>query len=275
MNERYSDYGRTILYELSTAPFPDTKRADGYTYNDQHFSAEEHYRDSSVVVFVPKGFKAKDETELVVYFHGWNNNIDSAIAQFNLIEQFSAANKNALFVFPEGPKNAPDSYGGKLEQKGAFKLFIDELFSHLLKDKIIKTKNIGKIILAGHSGAYRVIAYIILHGGLTDKITEVYLFDALYYEIEKYAHWIESTNGRFINIYTENGGTKSNSENFMTDLDGWNIPYFYTKESDLKEKDLTDNKIIFLYSDLSHNEVVSKREQFKKFLSSSSLEEIK
>ena len=275
LNKKYFEYGRTFRYELGTAPFPDSIRAEGYTYNGQYFSAKEHYSDSSVAVFVPSGFKAGNETDIVVYFHGWNNNIDSALIEFNLIEQFAAANKNALFIFPEGAKNAPDSYGGKLEGKGAFKLFIEELFTRLVKDNVIKTKKIGKIILAGHSGGYHVIAFIVLHGGLTNKIKEIYLFDGLYGKMTKYIYWIENSDGRFIDIFTENGGTKMNSENFMTELGGKNIPYFYTNESNLKMDDLRNHRIIFIYSDLSHNQVVSKREQFKKFLSSSCLNEIK
>ena len=65
----------------------------------------------------PKDLSTTEKINFVVYFHGWNNNIDSACAQFDLIEQFCESNKNAIFVFPEGPKNSPDSFGGKLEEK--------------------------------------------------------------------------------------------------------------------------------------------------------------
>ncbi len=71
----------------------------------------------------PKDLSTTEKINFVVYFHGWNNNIDSACAQFDLIEQFSESNKNAIFVFPEGPKNSPDSFGGKVRRKRWFEKF--------------------------------------------------------------------------------------------------------------------------------------------------------
>lgn len=269
--DRYSEYGEMILLKLSTAPFPDELRKNGHDYNNKHYSFEEHYNDSSVAVFIPKHFVQDEKINFVVYFHGWYNNIDSACAQFNLIEQFSMSNKNAIFVFPEGPKNAPDSYGGKLEGKDAFKKMMNDVLMELVNSKKIKSTEVGDIILAGHSGAYRVMAYILMHGGLTENISDVILFDALYAQTEKFAFWINNFNGRFINIYTDDGGTKSDSEDLMQDFDGWGIKYLSIEEKDLQLQHLKENKNIFIHSDLTHNEVIGKRNQFYKFLFTSKI----
>lgn len=269
--ERYQHLGEMFVPQFSSAPFPHPNRINGHVYDDKTYSAQEHYSDSSVAIFIPKGFKKTDKIDFVVYFHGWNNNIDSACAQFNLIEQFCESNKNAIFVFPEGPKNSPDSFGGRLEEKDGLKNLIDDVLDFLMKQQKIESTKVGNIILAGHSGAYRVISFCLMRGGLTPNISDVILFDALYGQTEKYVHWIENFDRRFINIYTDNGGTKYESESLMDDLDAWGISYFKTEESQIKIDALKNNRLIFIHTELTHNDVISKRKQFRDYLMTSKL----
>ncbi|MEW5800096.1 MAG: hypothetical protein AB1728_13940 [Bacteroidota bacterium] len=273
MQDRYTHLGEMFVPRFSSAPFPHPKRANGHTYNNQIFPLDKHYSDSSVAIFIPKGYSPQKKTDLVIYFHGWYNNIDSACAQFQLIEQFTEAKKNAIFVFPEGPKDAPDSFGGRLEEMDGLKNLVNDVLKYLKEKKKIKSADVGKIILAGHSGAYRVISFCLMRGGLTKNVSDVILFDALYGQTEKYAYWIDHYKGRFINIYTDNGGTKQETENLMADLDGWGIPYFKTEENDLQTPDLKKNRLIFIHTDLGHNEVIASRRQLQIFLSTSSLQE--
>lgn len=271
--ERYNNLGKMYVEEFSSAPFPHIERENGHLYNNVSYPKDTHYKDSSVAIFIPKGFKQTSATNFVVYFHGWYNNIDSSCIQHNIIEQFYESNKNAIFIFPEGPKNAPDSFGGKLEEKDGLKNLINDVAQFLVKNGEINSTQVGNIVLAGHSGAYRVISFCLMRGGLTPNISDVILFDALYGDTEKYAYWIDNFNGRFINIYTNDGGTKYESQNLMDDLVGWEIPYFQTDENELKIDDLTNNRLIFIHSDLSHNEVIAKHNQFYKFLKTSKIGE--
>jgi hypothetical protein len=257
--------------QFSSAPFPHPKRATGHTYNNQAFPAEKHYSDSSVVIFVPKGFTPQKKTDIVMYFHGWYNNIDSACAQFRLIEQFCESRKNAIFVFPQGPKDAPDSFGGRMEGKDGLRNVVNDVLNYLKQQKKISQTNVGKIILAGHSGAYRVISFCLMRGGLTKNITDVILFDALYGQTEKYVYWIDRYKGRFINIFTNDGGTKNETENLLADLDGWGMPYLLKEENDLTSDDLKKHRLIFIHSELSHNDVIASKNQFRDFLSTSAL----
>ena len=59
LTERYKQYGEVIISELSNAPFPHQKRLNGHTYNNKSYSFEEHYNDSTVLIFIPKGYKAE------------------------------------------------------------------------------------------------------------------------------------------------------------------------------------------------------------------------
>ncbi|MEI9961819.1 MAG: hypothetical protein WDM76_12005 [Limisphaerales bacterium] len=97
---------------------------------------------------------------------------------------------------PEGPRNASDSFGGKLEDTNGFKNFMIEAIANLQKNNVAKTNSeIGNIILSGHSGGYHVMAAILDRGGLSDKIKEAWLFDALYGGTENFVAWQKKENG--------------------------------------------------------------------------------
>ncbi len=100
---------------------------------------------------------------------------------------------------------------------------------------------------------------------------EVWLFDALYAQTDKFLAWIDRHQGRFINIYTERGGTKAKTEQLMDTLKQRGTAYFAGKEGEAKPADLQSNKLVFLYTDLPHNDVVDKRQEFRDFLKTSCL----
>jgi hypothetical protein len=274
LSQRYNKFGEVIISQLSNAPFPHPKRISGHAYDNKIYSFEEHYNDSTVLVFVPKGFQPKEENDFVIHLHGWYNNVDSVLSQFKLIEQFCESKKNAILIVPQGPKNAPDSFGGKLEEQNAFRDFMNEVTQILYREKIISSRSIGTVILSGHSGAFRVISFILIRGGLTENIKEVFLFDGLYSQLEKYSYWLDHFNVKFINIYTREGGTKDQSENLIECFDAWNMQYILKNETDLSQDDLNKNRVIFIYSDLEHNDVIHVRSQFMKYLKASCLEDL-
>lgn len=262
-----NEYGTIYRYELNNTPFPHKLRENGHSYKGENYNVKDHYSDQSVIVFVPNHFALTDSIDIVYYFHGWGNNIDSTLVKFNLLEQFYASRKNAILVLSEAAKNAPDSFGGKLEEKNTFKNLTEEIIDKL-NAQFNKKLKAGDISLAGHSGAYRVIAYILYHGGLTDNIESVYLFDGLYADVDKYSFWINNYKGKFINIYTPNGGTKSESEELIITLSKIGIECLVIPTDDFSSNDLKESRIIFIKSQLQHNEVIHKKKQFQKFLES-------
>lgn len=273
--DRAAPLGTIFTPQFSSAPFPHPARSSGHTYGNKKYPSEKHYMDSTVAIFVPEGFTPTDSVDIVIYFHGWYNNIDSACAQFYLLEQFYESSINALFVFPEGPKDAPDSFGGRIEEKNGLNNLVGDVLNYLQEKNVISTRTAGRIILSGHSGAFRAIAFCLMRGGMTENISDVILFDALYGQTEKFSHWIEHSNGRFINIYTNDGGTKNESENLMADLEGWGIPFFSEKETAVTKEDLRKNRCLFIHSDLSHNGVIAGRRQFRDYLMTSKLRQMR
>lgn len=270
-SKRFAEYGDLLIARLSSAPFPHPRRAAGHAYQKQFYPADKHYNNSSVALFIPRGFRQTEAVDIVVHLHGWWNNIDTTLSRYKLPQQLYESGKNAILVVPEGPRNAPDSYAGKLEDEGGLKRFITDVVDFLFKESRIKTHSVGKIILSGHSGGYEGIAFALMRGGMPDKVREVYLFDALYGETEKFAHWLDRFNGKLINVYTDSGGTTWETGALMEDLAGWGIPHLAKDESSISPSDLQANRLIFIHTDLGHDMVMSARMQFREYLKASGL----
>lgn len=261
--------GRTVRFTSSNSMFPDTARSKGHLYNNKLYDAYTNYSDSSVLVYIPDDFSPEKKINLVFWFHGWGNNIDSACKQYRLLEQFDASGRNAVFVFPEGPKNAPDSYGGKLEQPQVFQALVKEVADKLAAGKIIKQRQFRlddyTISLAGHSGAYRVISRIINK----TPVDEVILFDAMYGGNDAYLQWLTDPAHRFINIYTKDGGTYDNSRMIAGLVsDSLHIPIVSLTEEEVSASVLNANNKIFMFSSKAHNEVITNNNNWERFLRS-------
>jgi hypothetical protein len=273
--EHFADSGELLVVHFSTAPFPHLQRAEGHKYKDQFFSATEHYTNDTVGIFIPKGFHETGSIDFVVHFHGWNNNVEGVLKRYQLIEQLIASGRNTVLVVPQGPYNASDSFGGKLEDPEGFSRFMSDAMKTLQEKSILKNKELtlGNIILSGHSGGYQVISSIVDHGGLTDHVKEVWLFDALYARTDKFLAWWDKSHGRLIDLYTEHGGTKNETEKLLATLKDRGTLLFSAKDTETSPANLRDNRILFLYTDLAHDDVIQKSKAFEQFLSTSFLAE--
>lgn len=262
----------TILRITSAyTAFPDTGRVNGHSYDNVLYTAADHYRDSSVLIIVPPQLKVKRQVDVICWFHGWGNNIDSAAVRYELVKQFLASYCNAILILPETTKDAPDSYGGKLEQKDVFKHLLKDVLDKLKKEKIIgKKTEAGNIVLAGHSGAFRVMAHILQQGGLDVK--QAILFDGLYSQVDKFSNWIQADSShRFINLYTnKGGGTDEVSIKMMQLLREKNILFINPEESEVNASLLKNNPVIFIHSLKAHNDVINRPDHnFRLFIENS------
>jgi hypothetical protein len=275
--ERYGGQGELLLVQLAGAPFPHPQRANGHKYKEELFTAAEHYSNDTVAIFIPKGFQGTSQVDFVVHFHGWRNNVEGVLERYKLIAQLTASKRNVILVVPQGPFNAPDSFGGKLEDPDGFARFMDEVAATLRQKSSLKNKQfaLGNFILSGHSGGYQVISSILDHGGLTSRVREVWLFDALYARTDKFLAWWDKYHGRLIDLYTEHGGTKQETEKLMATLKQRGTPWFATDEPAANQQDLRSNQLIFLFTTLEHDQVLEGHRDFEQFLATSCLAGLK
>jgi hypothetical protein len=274
--DKYRDKGELIVSTFASAPFPHPKRSEGHKYKTENYSAAEHYSDSTVAIFIPKSFTETGTNDFVVHFHGWRQHLPGVLEHYKPIEQLVESRRNAILIVPQGPKDAPDSFGGKLEDEGGFSRFMTEVIQTLKAKSTLKKKDmsIGQIILSGHSGGYQVISSIVDRGGLTDHVKEIWLFDALYAQTDRFLTWFEKGNRRFIDLYTDHGGTKEETEALMATLKAKNVKFFVGNESEMKMADLPKTGAIFIHTDLEHDDIVDKHSTFRDFLLSSNLHSI-
>lgn len=257
-----------VIFHITSphTSFPDTGRAKGHTYDKVLYTAADHYNDSTVLIIAPKHLDAKKQVDLIFWFHGWRNNVDSAAIKYQLTRQFLASKLNAVLVLAETAKDSPDSYGGKLENTGVFKALVSDVLAGL-QSKHLTGKNCapGHIILAGHSGAYRVMARIIQNGQM--PVDETILFDALYAETEKFMAWIQAgPSHRFIDIYTDHGGTDDETRGMMKLLDTAHIAYVSTQESAVTPQLLQANRLVFIHSLNEHDKIIANPDNFLLYL---------
>ena len=276
LSQTPSDLGQLITKPFASAPFPHPKRAEGHTYKGEVFSAAEHYSDSTVAIFIPRGFRETGTIDFVIHFHGWRNHVQEVLRRYQLAEQLVESGRNAVLVVPQGPKDAPDSFGGKLEDADGFKRFMDEVAQTLRQQSSLAKKDfkIGGIILSGHSGGYRVMASILDRGGMTDHVKEVWLFDALYAETDKFLAWFDKYHGRLLDIFTEHGGTKEETEKLMAMLKQRGTPFFRGDETKVTASELSTKGPIFIFTSLEHDDVPHKHHIFRQFLETSCLQRL-
>jgi hypothetical protein len=253
------DNNGAVIFHISSShtSFPDTGRIKGYLYDSVLYAFKEHYNDSTVLIIAPKNLNAKKTVDLFFWFHGWRNNVDSAAVRYELIKQFIDSKRNAVLVLAETARDAPDSYGGKLENAGVFKALVADVLEGLKAHELVSISCApGHILLGGHSGAYRVMARIVKNGQM--PIDEAMLFDALYADTDIFTAWIKADNKhRFIHLFTDHGGTLEESKHMNQLLDKDKISYFQVEEKNLTPDQLQKYSIIYIHSLKEHNEIVN------------------
>lgn len=275
LKAKYAPEGQLLYVHLPHAAFPAPSRANGHWYHNQFFSAAAHYSDNSVIIFIPKNFRESDKVDFLVHFHGWRHTVSGTVGEYHLIDQLAASGKNVILVVPQGPYNVPDSSAGKLGDPNGFARFMKDVVTAVKDSGALPQTNfdIGNIIISGHSGGYGMMSPIAEYGGLSDKIKEIWLFDALYAGTEYFSAWQKAQNGRLLDIYTDYGGTEYETADLKAALKASGRSFFAGEDTTATADDLRTNKIVFLHSDLAHNDVLAKRKEFQKFLETSCLQD--
>jgi hypothetical protein len=254
-------------------PFPDTGRTRDMLDGDNVLrTVAGHYDDSSVLLIVPNSLKPGQRIDLVFWFHGWHNSIDTALQFYGLATQFAASRCNAVLVLVEAAKNSADSYGGKLKQKGMFRELVNDVMAELKNKNVVPAAaEPGHIVLAGHSGGFLVIANILENGQM--PVDEVFLFDALYSQVPIFMDWINADKAHhFIHWYTNHGGgTDEMSDFLMSWLRLQHTGYLLVEEKSVTPEVIRSNRVLLVHSQREHNVIINNPDDFRLLLENSGL----
>ena len=200
--------GRTAILRLPSAPFPHPSR---------------QYRDDRTLAFVPGGLRPGATIDVIVHYHGHRAEAVSDAQRKLLREQLAASGAQAVLLAPQGPLRASDSAGGKHEEAGGLARFVREGYAQLVKDQVLPAgARPGRVILSGHSGAYRVIAFGLERGGV--DVVEVWLHDGLYGQVETFRRWASGPGRRLISTHTPGGGTRAHNLGLAASLRRAGVP---------------------------------------------------
>lgn len=264
--------GVTITLELAHAPFP----APGAPY-----------RDPTVIVFVPHHHRAARDgsVSLVVHFHGHNTTAERAMLAHQLREQLDDSKQNAVLVVPEIATFAPDSSCGKLEAKGGFARMIADVLATLDAPQVRAAcgraavpadATAGRICVSAHSGGYHAAACAARLGGVA--VQEIWLFDALYADVDVFREWVVDGAGRsmahrhkLVSYYT-GGTTAAKTRALFAELAAAGVVCAHEDvEGTLSREEITRAEAVSIRTQLGHGRVTSELNSLRDCLYASAL----
>jgi hypothetical protein len=214
----------------SEAPFLNINKGErrGHrAYNGRVYWQDETYNDNRVLVHVPETFDVRKPGVIVVFFHGNGATLERDVRDRQMVpQQISDSGVNAVLLAPQFAVDAPDSSAGKFWQPGGFKRFMDESAGQLARltgdPDSAKAFASMPIVIVGYSGGFLPTAWSLDVGGVTNRVRGVFLLDAVYGELDKFASWIENNrSGYFVSSYTRY--TKQRDRELMEMLRGKGI----------------------------------------------------
>ncbi len=178
------------------------------SYGGRVYWQDETYNDNRVLMHVPENFDARKPGVIVVFFHGNGATLERDVRDRQLVpQQISDSGVNAVLLAPQLAVDAADSSAGKFWQPGGLKRFVAESADHLARlygdPGAAKAFASMPVIIVGYSGGFVPAAWSLEVGGLGNRVRGVFLLDAVYGELDKFASWIANNrSGFFVSAYT-------------------------------------------------------------------------
>jgi hypothetical protein len=183
---------------------------------------DETFNDNRVLIHVPKTFDIRRPGVIVVFFHGNGATLERDVRDRQLVpQQITDSGVNAVLLAPQLAVDAADSSAGKFWQPGGLERFLAESAEHLAgvtgDPNAVKTFASMPVVIVGYSGGFLPAAYSLDVGGLGNRVRGVFLLDAVYGELDKFASWIANDRSAFfVSSYTRS--TKRHEEELMRTL---------------------------------------------------------
>jgi hypothetical protein len=178
------------------------------SYGGRVYWQDQTYNDNRVLMHVPENFDVRKPGVIVVFFHGNGATLERDVRDRQMVpQQISDSGVNAVLLAPQLAVDAADSSAGKFWQPGGLKRFVDESAQHLAElygdPRSAKAFANMPVIIVGYSGGFVPTAWSLEVGGLGNRVRGVFLLDAVYGELDKFASWIENNrSGFFVSAYT-------------------------------------------------------------------------
>lgn len=250
------------LLELAAAAWPDPARP-------------------GAAACVPPGFDPWGPLDVVLYFHGHNGCVATAVGDAaarctpggktrnpsRLALQLGESGANAILLAPELKPDAPTGACGALARPDGMRRLLDEALGAILPalgGPPTTAARVRSVLVMAHSGGYLAAAGACR---ALPQVRQVALLDALYDERRVFREWVLDRRGdlgpgpdgvRFSCVYTANGGTAGQAvrlaEEFAERLPPGLVRHDPT-HSTLTPADYAACPILIKKSALSHGDV--------------------
>ncbi len=198
-------------------------------------------RKGAIHLWWPKDYE-KEDAGVVVYLHGYGTTVDREWTSNKLATQFKRSGKNALFVVPESPAS----------DKEDFTWFSLEALFKLLKTRSVQIPG-GKIVIAGHSGAFKTMAL-----WLKDKrISTLIMLDAMYGLQSKFQSFL--TNSQTTRMLLVSYSTLFTAQSFAENFKYAQSRRFIPKYARLFTKAERRARLLNIRSQYDHFTIISSR----------------
>jgi hypothetical protein len=227
--------------------------------------------DDTVIVFVPKRYRFREEegVSTLVHFHGHNTSAERALAAHALREQLVDSRQNALLVVPQLALLAPDSSCGRLALRHGLARMLGSALSAAaragratLRDaRFPERAGLGRVCLSAHSGGYHAAACSLREGGV--DVSETYLFDALYAEKEVFRDWVlarrsdpATSRHKLVSYFLAGAPTEPMNHGLRTDLERNGVLVAQEqREGALSRRELSHAGAVFVRTGTGHSAV--------------------
>jgi hypothetical protein len=215
------------------------------SYGGRVYWQDQTYNDNRVLMHVPENFDVRKPGVIVVFFHGNGATLERDVRDRQLVpQQITDSGVNAVLLAPQLAVDAADSSAGKFWQPGGLKRFVAESADHLAElygdPRAAKAFANMPVIIVGYSGGFVPAAWSLEVGGLGNRVRGVFLLDAVYGELDKFASWIETNRtGFFVSAYTRY--TKRHDQELMQMLKDKGIAI-----SDDMDRPLRPGSVVFV-----------------------------
>jgi hypothetical protein len=178
------------------------------SYSGRVLWQDETFNDNRVLMHVPENFDIRKPGVIVVFFHGNGATLERDVRNRQLVpQQITDSGVNAVLLAPQLAVDAADSSAGKFWQPGGLKRFVEESADHLAEmygdPRAAKAFANMPVIIVGYSGGFVPTAWSLEVGGLGNRVRGVFLLDAVYGELDKFASWVgKNRTGFFVSSYT-------------------------------------------------------------------------
>jgi hypothetical protein len=178
------------------------------SYGGRVYWQDQTYNDNRVLMHIPENFDVRKPGVIVVFFHGNGATLERDVRDRQLVpQQITDSGVNAVLLAPQLAVDAADSSAGKFWQPGGLKRFVTESADHLAQlygdPGAARAFANMPVVIVGYSGGFVPAAWSLEVGGLGNRVRGVFLLDAVYGELDKFASWIENNrSGFFVSAYT-------------------------------------------------------------------------